>query len=98
MIPIPRFDDLPRTSVEDSRKAAQLAELERIARRQSELEAQASPESDPQRRIQLWERLHALSLPRQPGHPLVRLIAGQTGLTVREVCDEQGRRAATPPA
>jgi hypothetical protein len=101
MISMPTFDDLPRStagSVEESRKAAKRAEQERAAQRQSELMAQASPENDPQRRIAIWERLHALSLPRRPDHPLVRLIAGQTGLTVREVCDEQGRRAASPLA
>ena len=98
MIPIPRFDDLPRLTTEDSRKAAKLAEQERAARRQSELSAQMSPDNDPQRRIEIWEKIHALSLPRQPDHPLVRLIAGQTGLTLREVCAEQGRRAAGLPA
>ena len=98
MISMPRFDDLPRPttgSVEESRKAAKLAEEARSAQRQSEIMAQASPEHEPQRRIALWERLHGLSLPRQPDHPLVRLIAQQTCLTVREVCDEQGRRAAS---
>jgi hypothetical protein len=98
MISMPRFDDLPRTTAEESRKAAKRAEQERVAQRQSELMAQTSPENDPQRRIAIWERLHALNLPRQPEHPLVRLIARQTGLTVSEVCDEQGRRAASPLA
>ena len=97
MIPI-LYDDLPRLTTEDSRKAAKLAEEERVARRQSELSAQTSPDNGPQRRIEIWEKLHALSLPRQPDHPLVRLIAGQTGLTLHEVCEEQGRRAAGVPA
>jgi hypothetical protein len=44
-------------------------------------------------RITTWERLHALSLPRSPDHPLIRLIARETGLTIGQVHDEQGRRA-----
>ena len=98
MISMPGLADLPRCSVEESRKAAKRAEEERAIQRQNALMTQTSPENDPPRRIAIWERLHALGLPRQPDHPLVRLIAVQTGLTVREVCDEQGRRAASPPA
>jgi hypothetical protein len=87
---MPRLDELPRSTIEESRKAAKQAEQERAVRRENELLTQTSPENDPQRRIAIWERLHALSLPRRPDHPLVTVIAGQTGLTVREVCDEQG--------
>jgi len=83
---------------EEHRKALQQAELEREAVRQRDLEAQASPNNDPQLRITTWERLHALSLPRSPEHALVRLIARQTGLSVREVRDEQGRRAGSMSA
>src|SRR5262245_29956471 len=80
-------------SVEENRKAAERAEQERAASRLRDLAAQASPQNDPQMRITMWERLHALSLPRSPDHPLIRLIARQTGLTISEVHDEQGRRA-----
>jgi hypothetical protein len=80
-------------SVEETRKAAERAEEERAASRLRDLASQASPHNDPQMRITTWERLHALSLPRSPDHPLIRLIASQTGLTIREVRDEQGRRA-----
>ena len=94
---MPLFDDLPRTALEQNRKAAKRAEEERATRRQREISAQMSPDNDPQRRIQIWEKLHALNLPREPEHTLVRLIARQTGLTVLEVCDEQERRRAASP-
>ena len=58
------------------------------------LEAQSSPVNDPQVRITTWERLHAISLPRTPGHTLIKVIASQTRLTVDEVHLEQQRRAS----
>jgi hypothetical protein len=95
-----RVDDVafPSSSyAEEHRKAAQRAEEEREALRQRELAAQSSPQNDPQVRITTWERLHALSLPRSPDHPLVRLISRQTGLNVSQVRDEQVRRATLVP-
>ena len=58
------------------------------------LEAQSSPVNDPQVRITTWERLHAISLPRTPGHTLIKVIATQTRLTVDQVHLEQQRRAS----
>ena len=67
--------------------------LRREGARQRDLQAQVSPQNEPRVRVITWERLHALALPRSPEHPLVRLIARQTGLTLREVLDEQETRA-----
>jgi hypothetical protein len=50
--------------------------------------------NDVEERIRIWERLHALRLPRSTGHVLVMVIATQTRLTVGQVHDEQRRRAA----
>jgi hypothetical protein len=50
--------------------------------------------NDPQVRIMTWERLHALVLPRTPGHVLVQVIARQTRLTIGQVHEEQKRRAS----
>jgi hypothetical protein len=71
----------------------QQADEERLAQRDSELESQASPTKDAQERIGIWERLHALRLPRAPGHVLIAVIARQTRLTVGQVHEEQRRRA-----
>ena len=78
---------------EERRNAIRHAEEEREALRQRELAAQSSPQNGAQVRIAMWERLHALRLPRSADHPLVRLISRQTGLDISEVRDEQGRRA-----
>jgi hypothetical protein len=75
----------------------QQAAEDRAAQRDSELESQSSPLHDPQQRIAIWERLHALRLPRTSGHVLIRVIAKQTGLTVGQVHEEQQRRAGTLP-
>ena len=92
-----RFDndvaDAPSGFAEEKRKALERAQQQRAAARDRDLEAQASPHNDPEARIATWERLHALNLPRSPGHSLIGLIASQTGLAIREVRDEQQRRA-----
>jgi hypothetical protein len=80
-------------SAADFRQRAELAARESAATRLTELESQSSPVRDPQERIQIWERLHALRLPRAPGHVLVKVIASQTRLTIGQVQEEQQRRA-----
>jgi hypothetical protein len=82
---------------EEHRRRVQQAADDYAAQRDSELESQASPMKDPQERIGIWERLHALRLPRAPGHVLVKVIAKQTRLTVSQVQEEQQRRAGTLP-
>lgn len=86
----------PPTTAADYRQRMQRVASERAALRETELEAQASPGKDPWERIQIWERLHALRLPRMPGHVLVRVVARQTGLTIGQVHEEQRRRADVP--
>jgi hypothetical protein len=76
----------------DYRAAVQRAQEERTQQRDRELAAQASPLNEPQERIRIWERLHALRLPLAPEHKLVRVIATQTELTVLQVREEQQRR------
>ncbi|HEY0940263.1 MAG TPA: hypothetical protein VGE08_09220 [Steroidobacter sp.] len=80
----------------EHRLQVQRARQERAALRESELEDQASPVKEPRERIEIWERLHALRLPRTPDHLLLDVIATQTGLTVAEVREEQRRRVARP--
>jgi hypothetical protein len=82
----------PGGAVEHRRRVQQAAS-NRAAERDSELESQASPMKDPQERIGIWERLHALRLPPAPGHVLVKVIAKGTGLTMGQVREEQQRRA-----
>jgi hypothetical protein len=84
----------PPGSAAEHRQKVQREAEERATLRHSELEAQTSPVRDPRERIEIWERLHALQLPRAPGHVLVKVIARQTRLTIAQVHEEQQRRAA----
>jgi hypothetical protein len=79
-------------SVAERRAAVLLADEERAAARRRELDLQTSPAKDPQERIRIWERLHALQLPALATHPLVAIIASDTELTRRDVETEQLRR------
>jgi hypothetical protein len=67
---------------------------ERVAERQQQIALQSSPLSDPDERIRLWEKLHALTLPRSSGHRLLHVIAAQTNLSIHEVRAAQQRRVA----
>jgi hypothetical protein len=47
----------------------------------------------PELRIALWEARHGLTLPLDPKHPLMQVIADGTELDVAQVQDERRRRA-----
>ena len=81
-------------NVSDRRAAVQREEAERAAERKEQIASQSSPLNTPEDRIRIWERLHALALPRSATHRLVRVIATQTELSVQQVQEEQRRRAA----
>jgi hypothetical protein len=57
------------------------------------LAAQRSTATPPATRISLWEARHGLSLPCDPNHPLMGIIAESTGLDVTQVIAECERRA-----
>jgi hypothetical protein len=88
------FGGAAPSSSADHRQKVQRAAQERAAQRELELEAQVSPAREPRERIEVWERLHALQLPRAAGHVLVKVIAQQTRLTIGQVHQEQQRRHA----
>jgi hypothetical protein len=67
---------------------------ERAAERQQQIALQSSPLSGAEERIRLWEKLHALNLPRSAQHKLLRVIAEQTNLSIQDILDAQQRRVA----
>ena len=71
-----------------------LEERERAQRRRVELAEQRSDLNPPDVRIRVWEKLHALRLPQDPGHPVLDIIAISTGLTLSQVRAEQSARKA----
>jgi hypothetical protein len=67
-------------------------------RRKLELAEQVSPFKTPEARIRIWEQRHRLSLPRNPAHQLIDVIAVATALTRAEVLEEQRQRADSASA
>ena len=83
---------LPGEQPADYRARILRRQAEDVEQRQQELSEQRSMLNTPEERIRIWERLHALALPKDPGHPLVRIIADNTGLTQDQVRHEQAQR------
>ena len=78
--------------VTDYRARAAAIEYEARERRRHEIAEQAAVQNSPEQRIRIWERLHELRLPKKSNHPLVRIIAADTELTLEQVREEQLRR------
>lgn len=68
------------------------------ADKEMRLAEQRSSATPPATRISLWESRHGLSLPRDPHHPLVTVVAESTGLEVAQVIAECERRAVARAA
>ena len=73
----------------------------RAAKRREDLEELRSDLKSPEQRIRAWERVHELTLPLSPNHPILDVIAVKTRLTIEQVQDvqraEAARRAARSP-
>ena len=67
---------------------------EKAYQRQVELEELKSDLNSAERRVRTWEKVHGLSLPRNPNHPILDLIAIKTRLTLQEVLQVQSSDAA----
>jgi hypothetical protein len=92
------FAAAPGEDLADFRARLRAAQAADVERRRSDLAAQARDDTAPAVRIRIWERVHHTALPAAAGHPLVRVIAAATRLTVAEVGAEQARRAQGAPA
>jgi hypothetical protein len=79
--------------MKDYRQRLADQEYERAERKRLELADQRSELNDAKARIRAWEKAHALRLPASPTHPVLRVIAAATGLTLNEVLEEQRQRS-----
>lgn len=68
-------------------------QAEAAHQRQRDLLEQTSMKHPAELRIRIWEKLHQMDLPRDPGHRLLPVIAAQTDLSVEQIGREQQRRA-----
>ena len=62
-------------------------------RRAKELAEQRNALNSPEVRVKAWEKRHGLRLPADTQHPVLTVVAQQTGLDLTEVQAEQRRRA-----
>jgi hypothetical protein len=87
--------DLPLVSMvtaAERRAAAKAERARKAAQRKHELEQLTSFVRTPAERIEAWERIFQLKLPRSMRHPLIEVIAAGTGLTVDDIDAELRRR------
>lgn len=78
----------------DYRRRRALEERERAELKRMDLETQCSPLNSADLRIRAWEKVHRLSIPSDPDHPVLVAIAAATQLTLVEVQNEQRLRSA----
>jgi len=78
----------------DYRRRRELEESEHAEMKRVDLEMQSSPSSSAEMRIRAWEKVHRLSMPSNPSHPALAVIAAATQLALADVLNEQQRRVA----
>ncbi|MBV9723791.1 MAG: hypothetical protein JO299_01335 [Gammaproteobacteria bacterium] len=66
----------------------------RAEKRREDLAELRSDLNTPEQRIRAWERVHELTLPLNPNHPILDVIAVKTRLTIEQVQDVQRAEAA----
>jgi hypothetical protein len=81
--------------LKDYRQRLADEEFERAERKRLQAADQRSDFNDAKARIRAWEKLHELRLPTSATHPVLRVIAAATALTLDEVREEQ-RQRSTP--
>jgi len=104
---LPKFQVAPSErgrQMELTRTHAEMLAAEahaRAAKRRLELEELRSDLISAEKRVRAWERVHGLTLPLDPNHPILDVIAIKTRLTMQEVQAVQRsdaeRRAARSP-
>lgn len=76
----------------DYRARAERAAREAAERREQALLDQRSPDNTDEARVRIWERLHQVRMPKDPAHPILALIARQTGMDIGDVRNVQTQR------
>jgi hypothetical protein len=77
----------------DYRTRLAIVRAEALQHWRKQLAEQSSELNSASDRIRIWERRHQIDLPGNPGHPLVKRIAADTGLSAEQVHAEQRLRA-----
>ena len=80
--------------IQDHRARIAIEAEARMEKRREEQAEQSASSSTPEARIRAWEKVHGLRLPSNAAHPIIRVVATETHLTVAEVRQEQSARQA----
>ena len=80
----------------DHRARIERAQLEAAERRTQSIADQRSPSNSHDQRVRAWERLHQVSLPKDPAHRVLRVVAKQTGMALADVLEVQRLRVRPP--
>ncbi|MEO6186852.1 MAG: hypothetical protein ABIP38_03540 [Steroidobacteraceae bacterium] len=98
ILPLQKYDAADQRGAGEfvSTRAERLAVLdfERAEQRRQRQEEQRLESNTPEVRVRAWERLHGLTLPAGPSHPILANICAATGLARAEVLEVQNLRAA----
>jgi hypothetical protein len=78
----------------DHRERLAIEAEERARKRASQLEELRSEINAVPVRIRAWEKMHGLSLPSDPAHPILRVISSSTGISLACLREEQQARRA----
>jgi hypothetical protein len=95
------YDRAAEQGLTSNERADAFARRHQIAAREREEQkerdrAQARADSNaPAERIRAWEKLCGLRLPTSPEHPVLLVVASNTGLTLAEVKEQQRVRRST---
>lgn len=92
---VPTYIDRHFTALEllaEHRERLALEEEERERKRTSQFEELRSEVNSVPVRIRAWEKMHGLRLPSDPAHPILRVIASTTGISLSCLREEQQAR------
>jgi len=92
---VPLYTDRHLSAVEllaDHRKRLALEEEERERKRSKQFEELRSEVISVPIRIRAWEKMHGLRLPSDTAHPILRVIASTTGISLACLREEQQAR------
>jgi hypothetical protein len=81
----------------DHRARLEREQFEAAERRGRALVDQRSPQNSPAARVNAWERLHDLRLPKDPAHAILPRVAEQTALELSDILEVQRQRAQPTP-
>ena len=91
----PTYIDRHFTAIEllaDHRERLALEEEERERKRTNQFEELRSEVNSVSIRIRAWEKMHGLRLPSDAAHPILRVIASTTGISLECLMEEQQAR------